>query len=94
MNSAVKTPGQKPVEVTALPDYRLHTVMENGQTLNLDLTPLISSRKAFWRLKNFRYFKQVSIDPLGGLCWPEGEDISPTKMLAYAVNTPSEVKAA
>ncbi|MEN8220792.1 MAG: DUF2442 domain-containing protein [Pseudomonadota bacterium] len=38
---------------------------------------------AFWRLKAFRYFRQVAIDPLGGLCWPEGEDISPTKILDY-----------
>jgi hypothetical protein len=94
MNSAVKTPWLKPVEVEALTNYRLHAVLENGQVIDLDLEPLIENRKAFWRLKNFRYFKQVSIDPLGGLCWPEGEDISPTKILTYAVNTPAEVTSA
>lgn len=28
-------------------------------------------------------FQGVAIDPLGGLCWPGGEDISPTKIPQY-----------
>ncbi len=85
MNSAVKTPWKKAVSVRSDNDnnYRLYLTMEDGEQFDLDLTPLINSREAFWRLKTFRYFRQVSIDPLGGLCWPDGEDICPTKMLDY-----------
>jgi hypothetical protein len=80
---AVKTAWKKAASVRANNHFRLHLTMEDGEKLDLDLTPLINSREAFWRLKAFRYFQKVSIDPLGGLCWPEGEDISPTKMLDY-----------
>jgi hypothetical protein len=83
MNSAVKTPWKKPISVKANKNFRLHLIMEDGEKLDLELTPLIDRREAFWRLKAYRYFQKVSIDPLGGLCWPEGEDISPTKMLDY-----------
>jgi hypothetical protein len=58
--------------------------LNNGEKLELDLSPLIEKRAAFWRLKNFRYFRQVSIDPLGGLCWSEGEGISPDKVFVYS----------
>jgi hypothetical protein len=51
--------------------------------MELDLTPFIETREVFWRLKNFRYFRHVKIDPLGGLYWSEGEDISPTKVFHY-----------
>ncbi len=85
MNSTVKTPWKKVNKVLAVHDknYRLHLTMEDGNFFELDLTPLLNSRDAFWRLKAFRYFRQVAIDPLGGLYWPEGEDISPQKMLDY-----------
>ncbi|MCK5718640.1 MAG: DUF2442 domain-containing protein [Thiomargarita sp.] len=58
-------------------------MMEDGETFELDLTILLNKREVFWRLKNHRYFQQVAIDPLGGLCWTNGEDISPNKMLDY-----------
>jgi len=85
MNSTVKTPWKKAnqVWVDNENNYQLHLMMEDGEKFKLDLSPLLKSRNAFWRLKAFRYFRQVAIDPLGGLYWPEGEDISPTKMLDY-----------
>ncbi len=83
MNSAIKTPWKKPINVKANNNFRLHLTMEDGEKIELELTSLIDRREAFWRLKAYRYFQKVSIDPLGGLCWPEGEDISPTKMLNY-----------
>ena len=85
MNSTVKTPWKKASKVWADDEnnYRLHLIMEDGEKFELNLTPLIENRNFFWRLKSFRYFRQVAIDPLGGLYWPEGEDISPTKMLDY-----------
>ncbi len=62
-----------------------YITMENDEKLDLYLTPLITNRESFWRLKNFRYFRKVAVDPLGGLCWPGGEDISPTKIPYYAI---------
>jgi len=84
MNSAIKTPWKKAVSAEPHKDFRLLVTMENGEKLDLDLTPLIANRESFWRLKNFRYFRKVAVDPLGGLCWPGGEDISPTKIPYYA----------
>ncbi|SEH06625.1 DUF2442 domain-containing protein [Candidatus Venteria ishoeyi] len=85
MNSAVNTPWVKPVKVVAHKNYHLDVVMEDEREFCLDLSGLINRRQIFWRLKNSHYFKQVNIDPLGGLCWPEGEDISPEKILHYVV---------
>lgn len=83
MNSVIEAAWKKPLKVTAEAPYYLHVLMEEQLEYHLDLTPLIQSRQAFWRLQNFRYFRQVAIDPLGGLYWPEGEDIAPTKILHY-----------
>lgn len=85
MNSAENSIGQKPVKVSAIPPYGLRVVLEDQQEFELDLTPLITRREAFWRLRNFRYFQKVGIDPLGGLCWPEGEDIAPERIEYYRV---------
>ena len=84
MNSTIKTPWKKAVKVEADGNhYWLRLTMDDGEKFELDLTPLLNKRDIFWRLKTFRYFQQVAIDPLGGLCWPEGEDISPTKLFSY-----------
>ena len=72
MNSAINTPWKKAVRVVASQGYRLHVVMEDDE--ELDLTPLITTRESFWRLKNFICFRKVALDPLGGLCWPGGEE--------------------
>jgi len=89
MNSIIKTPWKKVVSVKTSKDncYQLRLTMEDRESFDVDLTHLINSREVFWRLKAFRYFQQVTIDPLGGLCWPEGEDISPTKILEYKEKT-------
>ena len=83
MNLAINDVKSKIVYVIAKPAYQLDLTMNNGEKMELDLTPLIEKRAAFWRLKNFRYFRQVSVDPLGGFCWTEGEDISPSKIFDY-----------
>jgi hypothetical protein len=79
MHSATKI-----TQVRAKPPYTLYVAEKDGQEIELDLTSLIETLEAFWRLKNFRYFRNVSIDPLGGLCWSEVEDISPTRIFHYA----------
>ena len=90
MNSAISTPWKKAVSAEPYKSYRLHVIMEDNEKLDLDLTPLINKRESFWRLKNYRYFRKVAVDPLGGLCWPGGEDISPTRILYYSAKTPKE----
>ncbi|MFZ2726414.1 MAG: DUF2442 domain-containing protein [Methylococcaceae bacterium] len=80
MNSAIKI-----IKVRAELPYTLYVTTHDCQEIKLDLTPLIESREVFWRLKNFRYFRNVAIDPLGGLYWLEGEDISPTKIFCYTI---------
>jgi hypothetical protein len=86
MNSASNVPWKKAVGAEPYQDYRVYVTMEDGEKLYLDLSPLITKRESFRRLKNFRYFKKVAVDPLGGLCWPGGEDISPGKIYYYAVS--------
>jgi hypothetical protein len=84
MNSATDYSVKQITQVRAEEPYTLYVTKHDGQEIELDLTPLIETREAFWRLKNFRYFCNVGIDPLGGLYWSEGEDISPTKIFHYA----------
>ncbi|MEI7841042.1 MAG: DUF2442 domain-containing protein [Methylococcaceae bacterium] len=84
MNSATDYPVKQITQVRAEEPYTLYVTRQDGQEIELDLTPLIETREAFWRLKNFRYFRNVDIDPLGGIFWSEGEDISPTKIFHYA----------
>ncbi|OQW93441.1 MAG: hypothetical protein BWK79_11105 [Beggiatoa sp. IS2] len=91
MNLPAKHNGKKPIKVTAIRQYGLQLLFEDQREYQLDLTSLITQKTIFWRLKNFRYFQKVSIDPLGGLCWPEGEDIAPEKVLQYItpfINSP------
>jgi hypothetical protein len=87
MTSASNTPWKKAVCVKPHHGYRLHVIMEDDEEFYLDLTTLITQRESFWRLKNFTYFQKVAVDPLGGLCWPGGEDISPGRISHYAVET-------
>lgn len=83
MSSVIKTPWEKVVTVLPSEDFSVKIVLENGIQKTIDLEKLITERESFWRLRRIRYFLQVGIDPLGGLCWPEGEDISPESLLHY-----------
>ncbi|AGF51557.1 ssl3692 [Synechocystis sp. PCC 6803] len=84
MNSQVKTPWLKAISVFPLDNFQLQIKLENGQELILDLQTIIETNDNYWRLKNPRYFRQAQIDPLGGIAWPEGEDLSPTGLERYA----------
>ena len=83
MNSQVKTPWAKVTSVIPLEDYRLEIMLESGQQMVLDLKALIESKENYWRLQNPRYFRQVNIDPLGGISWSEGEDLAPDGLERY-----------
>jgi hypothetical protein len=83
MNSPVKTPWVKAIAVTPLDNHQLEVEFEDQKTVILDLGDLINRRDFYWRLKNRRYFNRVGIDPLGGICWPEGEDLAPDGLERY-----------
>jgi hypothetical protein len=83
MNSQVKTPWAKVTSVIPLDDYQLQIVLDNSQQMVLNLKDLIESKENYWRLKNSRYFWQVKIDPLGGIFWPDGEDLAPDGLERY-----------
>ena len=68
------------LRVTLLPPYRLEVELRSGETVFLDLETLIRQRSAYWRLRQPRYFSMVGVDPLGGICWPEGEDLAPDEL--------------
>ena len=77
-------PGAKRVS-PQLP-FRLEVELRSGETVFLDLEMLIRQRDAYWRLRQSRYFAMVSVDPLGGICWPEGEDLAPDGLGRYVVS--------
>ncbi len=83
MNSLLETPWVQVVEVLPLSGLRLKVRLTNGQELTLNLEALIQSRDAYWRFRQERYFRQVSIDPIVGICWPEGEDLAPDGLERY-----------
>lgn len=83
MNSALETPWPRAIEVTPLADFQLRVRMHDGRTLILDLADLIARRDAYWRLRQHRYFRQATVDELGGICWPEGEDLAPDGLERY-----------
>ena len=85
MNSLVDAlPGAR--HVSPLPPYRLEVELRSGEHILLDLERLIQQRDVYWRLRQPRYFSMVSVDPLGGICWPEGEDLAPDGLDRYMVS--------
>ena len=72
--------------VIPLPPYQLEVELRSGETVFLDLEELIQQRDVYWRLRQSRYFAMVSVDPLGGICWPEGEDLAPDGLDRYVVS--------
>ena len=73
-------------QVSPLPPYQLEVELRSGETVFLDLETLIRQRDAYWRLRQSRYFAMVSVDPLGGICWPGGEDLAPDGLDRYVVS--------
>ena len=72
--------------VSPFPPYQLDVELRSGETVFLGLEELIWQRDAYWRLKQSRYFSMLSVDPLGGICWPEGEDLAPDGLDRYVVS--------
>ncbi|WP_082674711.1 DUF2442 domain-containing protein [Thiohalocapsa sp. ML1] len=83
MSSAVETPWPRVVEAKPLEHHRVEVSLASGERWTIDLEALIQRRDAYWRLRRHRYFRQVGVDPLGALCWPEGEDLAPESLARY-----------
>lgn len=77
MNSQLNTPWKKVVEVNPRDDFSLELIWEDANRSEIKLDRLIHEKDLLWRLRYPRYFKQVTTDVLGGVAWPEGEDLSP-----------------
>ena len=85
MNSQVDVlPGA--TRVKPKPPFRLEIELRSGGNILLNLGKLIQQRDAYWRLRQPRYFSMVSEDPWGGICWPEGEDLSRGGLYRYMVS--------
>ncbi len=85
MSSAVDRPWPTVIEVIPGDNRCLHVRFADGRRVTLDLALLIERRDAYWRLRQDRYFRRVGIDPLGAICWPEGEDLAPNGLERYVV---------
>jgi len=72
--------------VEAMSNFQIKVTTAGKEILILNLKNLIMSRDVYWRLRNEKYFRQVSIDEAGALCWPGGEDLAPEAMEKYAKN--------
>ena len=85
MNSRVDVlPGATRVRLN--PPLRLEVKLRSGENIVLDLEKLIQQREVYWRLRQPHYFSMVSVDPMGEICWPEGEDLAPDGLDRYMVS--------
>ena len=73
-------------KVSPYPPYRLEVELRSGDTVFLDLEGLIRQRDTYWRLRQSQYLAMVSVYPLGGICWPEGEDLAPDGLDWYVAS--------
>ena len=83
--SLVNKFGAKSVCVEDGEECTLKVTWKDSTENIVSIYELVKNNDLFWRLRNPRYFKHAGVDPLGGLCWPEGEDISPGKIRNYII---------
>lgn len=84
MNFHIKTPWKKVIHVHPGDDFSLELIWEEDRRSTIELNELIHKKEILWRLRYPGYFKQVTVDELGGICWPEGEDLSPNYLLHHS----------
>lgn len=65
------------VSVEVVENYCLSIVFSDGITKKVDLSLLIKSAPpVFEPLKNINEFKKISVNPIGGISWDCGADLS------------------
>ncbi len=66
------------VAATALGDYRVHLVFEDGIEGDLDLAHWLNFKGVFEPLLDPDYFARVRVNPdIGTVTWPNGADLDP-----------------
>jgi hypothetical protein len=64
-------------------DYQLLIRFNNGQTKNVDLSSLLNNPPpVFVKLRDTNEFKKVSVNPVGGIQWDCGADLSADFLLS------------
>jgi hypothetical protein len=76
--------------VRPLPDFALEIAFNTGEQGRLYLEHQISFTGYFAALAQAEFFKQVYIEH-GTLCWPNGIDLDPVVVHAWATNLPIEL---
>ena len=81
----------RPVEVTPLPDYRLHIRYDNGVEGDVDLSHLAGKGVfAYWTIAG--NFERVSIGPSGSIQWTDAIDLCPDSLyMQITGKSPAEV---
>ena len=64
------------VRVSALAEYRLELVFDDGSEGVVDLSDELHG-EVFEPLKDKTLFAQAKADEFGAVCWPNGTDIDP-----------------
>ncbi len=72
--------------VSPNPRFQLRVELRGGESIILDLEKLIQHGEVYRRLRQPHYFSMVSVDPLGGICWSEGEHLAPDGLDRYMVS--------
>lgn len=63
------------ISVECAQDYQLKVELSNGESGIFDMKPYLD-KGVFKELQDLNYFKRVSIDHMGGICWPHEQDLS------------------
>jgi hypothetical protein len=66
----------KPVEVRALPNYRLWVKYTDGVAGEIDLSHLVG-KGVFAHWQDYHFFERVHIGPGRQIAWPEDIDLCP-----------------
>ena len=79
--------GKALLEVTAVKVEKKYTLVvhfSNGKKRRIDLSPLMSAPPpVFIKLLNAKEFKRVSVNPVGGIQWACGVDLSADYLMKY-----------
>ena len=75
----------KVVKVETLEGYRLRVTFDDDVGGVVDLSERLFG-PVFEPLKDPAFFRQVSIDEFGALCWPNGADLAPDALHARLRN--------
>jgi len=65
--SSVVDPATYLKAVRPIGERRVQAILKDGSQVTIDLAPLIERHAGYWRLKQERYFRMVSVDEQGVL---------------------------